>query len=866
MNYTFSNCKSYLKDVLSWHGYVKFLGLPTLQNNPDIPIDDLYVSQSLSYKYLSPDLAPKKEDLHNPVELLLKHRNIVVLGDPGSGKSTLINWFSWYLASGFEKKLPDALSNLLPIPIVLRDLNLNSISTFSDLISEFLKRPIAKNLSRNCLKEHLDKGQVLLLIDGLDEVGNEHKEKIRKILLAGFIGYNRCYSISTSRIVGYEEAPLDKQNDENYGEYFSSEEMGFDFVAGQLDAMSSDFEKDEKLNVTLYVAPFTENQISKFALNWYKEQGDSTGANLLKFEFLKAINENSSIYRLARTPNLLTMMALIFKVKSQLPNGRALLYNDISQAYLESIDTARKLKDPIHWQKKRFWLAKIGFEMQYRRTTQEFSSEQDLLVPHSEILKWLKEAMSINGDNITDGYAEKYLDWITKRSGLLIPRGEKLFSFLHLSFQEYFSSLYIQLQMQDPSWLENAINDDYEDEDDNLDTRVTKEFLKECGNNVAWQQPLIFLFELFDGQNSWIKRLWKYSFDSNNLKEINDYWSDIPPDVINEDQITDGYEYLHQKEPKLPNNVLLQSILLLNPHSGLFGKLKENVSDFLYRVAMVQQGLFSIGKVMNIWIPTDPLLSRLLASDVTKDFCLSKIKTDKNIDSLFLDQLNSSSINLILDEINQNSNITRLSLCYSSLENIDSIIKFSNLSQLVLHNVKISNISKITKLAKLKQLICRETNIEDFSILSKMNNLTLIDISKHKVSSIEFTRELLALRYFRASFTEVSDLTPLKNLLMLKYLILNSTFVSDITPLNSVVSLRHLNLNQTLISDISSVKNLINLENLGIHDTIVTDVNALESLEKLQVLGATLLSAADCSNLKDKPYYADLRFKKEDTV
>jgi internalin A len=862
---TFSNCKNYLKDVLSWHGYVKFLGLPTLQNNPDIPIDDLYVAQSLSYKYLSPDLAPAQDDLKNPVELLARHKNIVVLGDPGSGKSTLINWFSWFIASEFENQLPDGISDLLPVPIVLRDLNFKSINTFCDLISEFLRRPIAKNLDSNLLQEYLASGKVLFLIDGLDEVGSEHREKLKNILVAGMIGHNSCYSISTSRIVGYEEDPIDKPIEKkSYSKYFSSKSLAqLNFISAQKKLLVHLSETNTNFNTRVFVAPFTKSQISKFSLNWYKEQGDESGANLLRFDFLKAISDTPSIFRLARTPNLLTMMALIFKVKSQLPNGRALLYNDIAQAYLESIDTARKLKDPISWQKKRFWLARIGFEMQFRRTEDALSSEQDLLVPHSEILNWLKEAMSVNGDNISNDYAEKYLDWITKRSGLLIPRGEKLFSFLHLSFQEYFSALYIQLQMQDPSWLEKTIDDTYEDEDDNLDDRVSKEFLTQCAGDIAWQQPLIFLFELFDGQNNWTKRLWKYTFNNDSHKQVSDYFQGLVLEADFDLNKKEHESWYNLGDPLLPPEIRLQSILLLNPHSGLFGKLKKEIIQSLYNVAMVQQEFFIIERSFHLWNGYSPLLSELLSSDITKHFCLSEIKEDATLKSLVLDKLNSPDINLIIEDISHNNNIDTLSLIDSAIDNIDSIAKFSNLKTLILHDTKISNISMISNLKNLQVLACRNTKIENFDELSKVKSLVRLDLSQNKLSNLEFIQGLTDLEYFRISFTDVSDIAPLSNLLNLQTLILNSTNVSDISPLINIKGLDHLNLNQTMISDISDVKNFSNLEYLGINETTVNDLSALINLEHLAVLSESGISEDDCLILKDKPYYKNLHFHHE---
>jgi len=58
-------------------------------------------------------------------------------------------------------------------------------------------------------------------------------------------------------------------------------------------------------------------------------------------------------------------MALIYRVRARLPHGRALLYNEIAQAYLETIDFYRRIQtrtEPLADKKR--WLSRIGFEMQ----------------------------------------------------------------------------------------------------------------------------------------------------------------------------------------------------------------------------------------------------------------------------------------------------------------------------------------------------------------------------------------------------------------------------------------------------------------------------------------------------------------------
>ena len=82
----------YLKLVEQEHGTIQFVGLPQLKDNPNVAIKRLYVEPALAERQVSPDMDPKEWPETTPVlDVMAKESKLVVLGDPGSGKSTLVN-------------------------------------------------------------------------------------------------------------------------------------------------------------------------------------------------------------------------------------------------------------------------------------------------------------------------------------------------------------------------------------------------------------------------------------------------------------------------------------------------------------------------------------------------------------------------------------------------------------------------------------------------------------------------------------------------------------------------------------------------------------------------------------------------------
>ena len=824
--------RPYLANVRNWQGYIRFLGLPDRRDNPDIIIDRLFVAPLVTRRYVSPDESPENwtGEAETLLDALAEDTLLVLLGDPGIGKSTFLNYVAWLLSRPATNALIDRLGWRLPLPMVLRELPVRGVKDFDELLKVFLSREISAPLREDngrYLKQSLDEGQVFLLLDGIDELGDrETRENLRSAVFDGISRYPACRWLLTSRIVGYDEVPFDTVRNRSDEDLFQDEWV---ILNAKLHDMSpwpkvrehlQEMRKSEGARVTVrYIAPFDDRRIAAFARNWYKQrEAAATRAGANANHLVRAIHADESILRLARVPNLLTLMALIHRIEATLPHGRALLYERIAEAYLESIDKFRGIDSSPHdLPRKKGWLGRVGFEMQRRRTSEKEADEIDILVDFDSVLGWLSEEMKHSDTFPGSPSAQEFLNIVGRRSGLFLPRGERRYAFVHLSFQEYFAAVALEREVTRLRWARR--------EKSRLD--FDRETLADWAGRSVWRETFAFLFELLASE------------------EDNDWHADLLESVF-------GRNFSRLTKSKLRNNEreivfnlsILLARLVVNSRSGFSSQDREKAITSCVEIQRrmphgwnsqsIYRGLFGGDPELNAKVFEELKRIGVFRLDLKgiqiPDFMpLARLVTLKSLD------LEGTGIS----DISPLSNLTALEwldLAGTAVSDISPLSNLTTLKSLDLAGTAVSDISPLSNLTALDALHLRGLQISDASSLATLTNLRTLNLWDTKVSDLSFVVNLTTLVSLALDRTEVSDISPLATITALETLHLDDTQVTDLSPISGLVALENLHLWNTRVSDILSLKNLGALKWLDLDGTLVSDISPLLNLTELEFL------------------------------
>ena len=470
--------KRYLRYLHNEYATLSLRGIDERQVSP--PLDSLYISLTLSQPQPRDLLSGARsfmrqvaarirregvENLANEyehrtvewAEAVRAHPRIAVIGAPGSGKTTLLHFTTIRLAEALARDDAATLNELgfdtplVPLLLPLREMSgfLRScgprerIGTQPRLLLDCLSHYYAGlnlGLPADFFSRLCEEGRALLLLDGLDEVATADERALVSALVEACVSrYSTCRYIVTVRPAAWA----------------GDARLGQRFAVCTVDPLDNQRQQQFIANWSrsihrLMTPEATDSEVERDAQRFDRELND-------------ALTRNEAVASLVDNPLLLTIVAIVFYNRHDLPENRAALYEASVTVLLrggrgkigsaakdrENLSGLDDVKMPLD--EKRELLAAIAYRMHSggagskrvaKRTLQTWASEHlARSYPQAE----------------AERRAKVFIEELPVHLGLLDEVEHQEFGFSHLTFQEFLAARYVA--ERDDLW--DALLDQY---------------------------------------------------------------------------------------------------------------------------------------------------------------------------------------------------------------------------------------------------------------------------------------------------------------------------------------------------------------------------------------------------------------------
>lgn len=456
------------------------------------------------------------------VELLNQEHKLVLLGDPGSGKSAFVNFVSLCLAGQqldkvvnldvLTEPLPDNSGRpesreiasdgkdeegepkselvrqtwdhgaLIPLKIILRDFAASDYFPGSDEkatakhLLKFLKQDFtAKGFAGyvKILKNRLQNGRVLVMFDGMDEVAQagDRRKQLVACIDAFSKSFSQCRFLVTCRPYAYRDRDWQLPG----------------FAVGEL-------------------AEFEKGQVIRFIERWYQQLPSlDRKKSVARGELLQhAVLGRPALDDLAKRPLLLSLIAYLHAYRHGLPDRRADLYEKLLDLLVDKWEKARfEVNDDDINQARKLSQASLAEYLQMgqdailnvlKRLAFDAHASQDGDQDTADI-----SATDLHGELLreADGCGNREVrifelsEHLRDRVGILYQRSgstetDAVYTFPHRSFQEYLSAEYFRLE-------KNVLFERFESADFMLEDYTWQELAAKLGRRDPdrWREVVV---------------------------------------------------------------------------------------------------------------------------------------------------------------------------------------------------------------------------------------------------------------------------------------------------------------------------------------------------------------------------------------
>ncbi|NES83992.1 MAG: NACHT domain-containing protein [Moorea sp. SIO2B7] len=399
---------------------------PYIHESRKIPIDEIYIDS-----YFLSENRTDELDLRRKINYKVLSQEIertVILGNPGSGKSTFAQKLTYDLADNYEQRLLSS-RKVTPILVILRDYGAkkkNQNFSILQFIESTFNTKYQLQSPPGALEYLLLNGRVAVIFDGLDELTDtSYRQEISSNVECFCNLYPSVPVLVTSRQVGYQEAPLDEQIFKVY-----------------------------------YLAAFDDQQVKEYVSKWFAVDRDLTEEKQ-KQNVTAFLEESKTLTDLRSNPLMLGLMCNIYRGEGYIPRNRPDVYKKCANMMFESWDKRRHILPSESIQNIE---SKVSPTMMYLanwiysdQSLQEGVTEEKLINEATNyLIKRIEdydeaEDKARNIVSFCRGRAWVFTDTGTTKDG------EKIYQFTHRTFLEYFTAAYLNRTNNTPEKLFNVL-------------------------------------------------------------------------------------------------------------------------------------------------------------------------------------------------------------------------------------------------------------------------------------------------------------------------------------------------------------------------------------------------------------------------
>ncbi len=351
-----------------------------------------------------------------------KQDYIIVLADPGMGKSTLLRMEVCQTIEQSLQELNEGKSlETVKLPLFMR---LSSLADEEDLTiyqailklvkhrySRLLQHQENDTVSRflnEFIERQLQSGNGLLLLDALDEVPLEKRTKLIEKLNT-FVKNYPCPIIATSIIVGYGGKLIDKGKE-------------------------------------MEIVPFTQKQTEEYISTWFNNAKDHLkDSSITAPDLIKALKERPQISGLAQNPLLLSLICSLYQHDQlQLPARKGQIYEKAVNSMLKDWVKNR----PVYHPERVIAKIRLLEAMAYY-----FSCQGAEVFDHETLYDWLEDYLEEEAPrDLREDKTGELIAELSEEDGILQTlyrnADNPQYLFLHRTFQEYLTASYINCKIR----------------------------------------------------------------------------------------------------------------------------------------------------------------------------------------------------------------------------------------------------------------------------------------------------------------------------------------------------------------------------------------------------------------------------------